>query len=395
MTTERIEDLIDIIGEQTASAEATLSVKNARRLLEFADNPKQWYAMQLATDWRYRSELIKDAKRLLDSINSTTEKAFLLSYREVAKDAVEVTETEIRVKDLTKTAEAYLKSLRERNAEKVAGLANAALSSHTEAVRVINSLSTPDTLYETIKEKLPVMVEQGLTVEYSNGAKVNWAAYMEMDVRTTVHQEIGRQQVEAGAKADIVFYMCDSFGDCAKDHADYQGKLYYNAQSSISPEEQAYIDANGIQSMQEVMEGDPYLTTRPNCRHNFHMVPTDEVLKNGASDYAKELTRGDYDENNYLLSQEQRKDERMIRAWKRKAFATESLYKSTNDPDLNAKLESERSRVAYWQGQTRDLVRDNPGVLERQRDREQLRVVIRDLGVRYDYRVKDGQLEKK
>ena len=61
-----------------------------------------------------------------------------------------------------------------------------------------------------------------------NGARVGYKEYMEMNVRTTLQQNIGEKQLELGKEANVVFYICNTYADCADDHADYQGKIYYD-----------------------------------------------------------------------------------------------------------------------------------------------------------------------
>ena len=289
-----------------------------------------------------------------------------------------------------------IKQMKEFNAKQVATLANQTLKTYTKQVKIIDSLSTPETLYDVVKRQVPKGVENGVKVVYKDGKQFTWKAYMEMNVRTTVHQEMAEHQVKVGARVNQIFYICDSFGDCAPDHADYQGKVYYNADCDIPPEVQAYIDSNGIQSMQEVMNGEPFLTTRPNCRHNFHAVPTDEVMGMSSEDILDKegLSHGEYKDSNYEATQQQRYNERQIRKWKLQEETARSIQKETGLKD-SADANKAHQKVLEWQKKQRELIKENKDVLHRQYDRENAKVIVNDLGVKYDYKVVDGELQKK
>jgi len=70
-------------------------------------------------------------------------------------------------------------------------------------------------------------------------------------------------------------YLASSHADSAKDHAPYQGKLYYDDKA---PDEiQNYAKKHGYKSIQWVMSGPVWFITRPNCRHFFKSLPLDVV----------------------------------------------------------------------------------------------------------------------
>jgi len=396
MVKERIDDLIDILGEEYSRIENTFVIRNQEQLMKYLDNPEKWKNKQIASRLALKREFIKIGKEQLKSLNEKAEKVFLLSYREVDKDVIEVTENEIVAKDIPSNVKEEIKKIKKFNANEVLKLANQTLKTYTNQVKIIDSLSTPESLYETVKRQMPKGVENGIKVTYSDGKQYSWKAYMEMNIRTTVHQEMTQHQMEVGAKVGQVFVICDSFADCAPDHADYQGKIYYNADAKISDEEQKYIDANGILSMQEVVNGEPYLTSRPNCRHNFHSIPSSDVLGMNADDILQkeELKFGDYKGSNYEALQKQRYNERQIRKWKLREENAKKVQKETGIKSPNI-IRKNHAKVMEWQKKQRELIADNKEVLKRQYDRENARVIVDHLGVRYDYKVINGQLEKK
>ena len=244
MLKERIDDLVDILGEEYARIENTFVIRSNEQLAKYLDDPKGWKAKQLASRAGLKREFVSAAREQLRMLNEKAEKVFLLSYREVDKDVIEITENEIVAKDIPDDVKKQIKSIQDFNAKQVLKLANQSLSTYSKTVRIIDSLSTPETLYETVKQQMPKGIENGIKVVYDDGKQFTWKAYMEMAIRTTIHQEMTQKQMEVGGRVGQIFYICDSFADCAPDHADYQGKVYYNEEAEISEEAQKYIDEN-------------------------------------------------------------------------------------------------------------------------------------------------------
>lgn len=72
------------------------------------------------------------------------------------------------------------------------------------------------------------------------------------------------------------FYLASSHNDCAKDHVDYQGKLYVD---NKAPEEVIeYAKNRGLYTLQWVLGEPAWLITRPNCRHYFVTLTLKEVM---------------------------------------------------------------------------------------------------------------------
>ena len=89
------------------------------------------------------------------------------------------------------------------------------------------------------------------------------------------------------------FFLCSSHPKPAKDHADWEGKLYYDEDyEQYVPEEQlisirAIIRNRKLVTVQWVTGAPVFLTTRRNCKHYFINVPTDEVLHSSARSLLK------------------------------------------------------------------------------------------------------------
>lgn len=83
----------------------------------------------------------------------------------------------------------------------------------------------------------------------------------------------------------MVFYLASEHEDCAKDHRDYQGKMYVdeNWKSYTDSEEvQAYVQQHNVKTIQWVMGKPVWFITRPNCRHYVRQLETEEVLQHSA-----------------------------------------------------------------------------------------------------------------
>lgn len=83
-----------------------------------------------------------------------------------------------------------------------------------------------------------------------------------------------------------VFYLCSTHINPAKDHADWEGKIYVNAdwEDRVDPDMHgkiaAYIRNHDIKTVQWVVGEPVYLITRPNCKHYFIEISVEEVLGN-------------------------------------------------------------------------------------------------------------------
>ena len=397
MVKERIDDLVDIIGEEYAMLENTFVIRNNEQLVRYLQNPDEWMTRQMADRNRYKRRLIMDARKQIDSLNDKVEKVFLLAYKEVDKDIIEIQTNQIVAKDLPGDAKKQIQELKQFNAKEVVRLANASYTAYTTQVRIINDIKQVDDFYEVVKNQMRKGIENGIKITYSDGKTYSWKSYMEMNIRTTLHQEMTDRQIKIGTKVGQIFYICDSFADCAPDHADYQGKIYYNEDVDIPNDVMDFINQNGIMSMQEVVNNEPFLTSRPNCRHNLHAISMEDVM-GGKS--AEELTEekgykfGEYDQKNYEALQQQRYNERQIRKYKMRVENNKRIQSETGVRNILA-IKRANNKVKEWQSKQRELIANNKGVLERNYQRESAKTIVQNLGVKYDYKVVDGELIKR
>lgn len=115
-------------------------------------------------------------------------------------------------------------------------------------------------------------------------------------IRDTLHQAraVGSEQY---GRLPMIFYACSSHSKPAKDHADYQGKIYVDRYwrkycTGVMPDwmfaaVEDFIQKNEIISIQKIMGPPVWLATRPFCRHVFIPVNTLSVLTEVPETYIK------------------------------------------------------------------------------------------------------------
>jgi len=81
------------------------------------------------------------------------------------------------------------------------------------------------------------------------------------------------------------FFLASAHPKPAKDHADYEGKMYvdedwklYVPDESTAKRIQSYISNHRIQTVQWVVGAPVYFTTRNNCKHTLSNIPLEVVL---------------------------------------------------------------------------------------------------------------------
>lgn len=229
-------------------------------------------------------------------------------------------------------------------------------------------------------------------VIYKDGKAYNTDSYVEMRARTEIHKDLTENMINVGAALGIIFYVCSYFGDCAKDHADYQGLIYVDRSwRSICPKDrieevEEYISQHNIMTYQNVTETDPYLTTRPNCRHTFQPLSIEDVLgiktKQDLEDKRQQMgmnAGGEYNVKKSRSLESQRYNERNIRHWKEETQKNEILLEDAlkrGDKESIVKYKNlivkDENKVREWQARQRELVNKHSN-LERTYAREQIK----------------------
>lgn len=246
-------------------------------------------------------------------------------------------------------------------------------------------------------------IQSVLPVRYTNGRMVPYKSYMEMAFRTGVQQEVGKKQIQIGGQNNVCFYAVNEFADCADDHAAYQGKIYYDErfesfpiQQEIKDQVRAHIKSKNMLSVQQVRDGKPFLTTRPNCRHRMLPLTIGQVL-NLTLDEIKDkfsLSYGSYNDENYQDLKQQRYLERQIRRNKLNAEIALNTYNQALSngftpyqvsPSL-IKAQQYRRKVLLYQKKQRELMKKNP-FLQRDYRRETANTILGDVGITGNFNV--------
>lgn len=269
------------------------------------------------------------------------------------------------------------------------GMQNQTLKKVSRLERYATSATYVPNIDNSIIQATKEGIDKGLPVTYKNGRKVSYKAYMEMAVRTGIQQEIGNRQLETGANANIVFWIVNEFDDCADDHAQYQGKIYYDERyrdfplrDNIKDAIGAFIKSRQMLSIQSVRDQAPYLTTRPNCRHKMKPVAIDQVMQESLDSIKDSLNlrQASYRPQNYDLTKQQRYNERQIRTYKQREATFRELYKKTNNKDYLIQAQKEKRKLMLWQKKQREFIDANPSLF-RDYERESTKVLLQDLGL--------------
>ena len=98
MNSQRIDDLVDVLGDNFSKSENVFVVRNQLELFRFVNDPEQWKAKQLANMVKYRTEVLKMAKDEAEKVARQVRKVYLLAYKEIDGDNIEITKTEVKGK---------------------------------------------------------------------------------------------------------------------------------------------------------------------------------------------------------------------------------------------------------------------------------------------------------
>lgn len=115
-------------------------------------------------------------------------------------------------------------------------------------------------------------------------------------IRDTFARARGVGSDQSG-RLPMIFYACSSHSKPAKDHADYQGKIYVDRYwrrycTGTVPEWmilaiEEYIQDNDVITVQKIMGPPVWLCTRPYCKHKLYPVNTLTVLTEQPKEYIR------------------------------------------------------------------------------------------------------------
>lgn len=352
------------IGDELSNLSHSLELHISKKLSEGTDNVRTWQIKQNNAIREFKSEsgkIVNDTKKNIkekikndDTVNLNSKQAKRIAT-EVNDGALLLQSNAIRTWENTKNK--ILTTLR------------------------VNSATS-------LKDEVAKHIDSGLKLDvvYKDGREYKFDTYFEMKARTDIQKDIADNMIKAGQAGGVVFYIAAYFGDCAKDHVDYQGKIYVDEKwESIAPKDRIeeireYINSNNIMTVQDVVtEKGNFLTSRPNCRHYFQYVDIDSVI--GAkteSDVSKLRDQmnlnfnGKYRPEKYEALQKQRLNERKIRAEKQEIEKQElELHLKPGNKAIQSKILAGEANVRRYQAEQRDLIKQYNN-LERSYDREAL-----------------------
>lgn len=281
-----------------------------------------------------------------------------------------------------------MSSLDEENTIKTSEMMASAVNTYTRSISRVLRLRATDEIRDSIIKETQGNISDGIKVTYRNGRTVGYKEYMEMATRTTLQREIGSAELSSGGEAGIVFYIVNHYRDCADDHADYQGKIYYDERwrtFGYSAEDtdkiNKIINGKNMLGLQTVRDGKPWLTTRPNCRHTFTPISIEQA-SGKAIDLVRDLklSTGSYRDDNYDDTVKQRYNERQIRFYKNRMEQNEKLNGILGGDALDDAIKRDKIFIRKWQARQRTLTEDNP-TLSRDYRRESAKILLANIRV--------------
>lgn len=416
MNKDTIEDLTQSLGKIYTEIQNSFITMSLKQLLKGIKNAQSWNVLQLSALRRLQEQLQQKGAIYQRALNNAYKNALLIAYAKSINGEVKIDkdakEFKVAIPDRVNKV---MEKVESKNAILMKVLQSQVMDMHRNAIEKINfgytnnikdiknpieisPLKRTNEVFNQIKKISETYgVENAPKVNYKTESyvsrQVTWKSYAEMNARTTLQQETGDYQLEAGASLGIVFYLCSQHSDCAKDHIDYQGKIYYDEgyssfgfKEDILDQIEKYISSHKLKSIQSVRDNEPYLTTRPNCRHYFEPIPMMDLLEGNTTPEKKlnelSMNKGKGDFEKYEALQEQRYNERMIRKWKEKRDKQELLVEnSPNELKVQEQQELDylKNKVSEWQKRQREHLKEN-NYLERNYERESYKTVVEDLG---------------
>lgn len=160
------------------------------------------------------------------------------------------------------------------------------------------------------------------------------------------------RDLDSSSRAYSPFFLCSSHPKPAKDHADWEGKMYYDAdweQHIPSPDQdhdadriRAYIRNHKLRSVQWVVGPPVYLVTRRNCKHFFTNIPLEEVLHSSAKSLLKKHKL-------YMADEEPvSKEIRAYREYYNRLKVEEALHELVPNEQLAKDISKDRKILAKW-----------------------------------------------
>lgn len=144
------------------------------------------------------------------------------------------------------------------------------------------------------------------------------------------------------------FFLCSSHPKPAKDHADWEGKMYYDedwekfASDQDKDRIRAYIQNRKLRSVQWVTGEPVYLITRRNCKHYLMNLPLDEVMHSSAKALLKKHKM-------YMKDEEPvSKEIRAYREYYNRLKVEEALHNLVPNEQLAKDIKKDKKLLDKW-----------------------------------------------
>ena len=165
-----------------------------------------------------------------------------------------------------------------------------------------------------------------------------------------------REQFETG-----IFYLCSTHENPAKDHADWEGKVYVHEDwaerigddVSLASRIRAYIRNHKTKTVQWVTGEPVWLITRPNCKHYLTEVSVEEVLGSSVKSLLKRHKLYMPDEVPMTYEYEQYK------VYYERLKMMNYLKEMCPSDSLRADIKRTGKLVTKWREQTRTVLNKN------------------------------------
>ena len=155
--------------------------------------------------------------------------------------------------------------------------------------------------------------------------------------------------VKEARREGNIFYLCSSHDDCAKDHKDYQGKIYVDEKAVPTLEEFRYIVQNKIQSFQWVTFRPVWMTTRPHCRHYFKALKSEDVLSHSVAQLTKNHRMHHKTGKYEMQTIRYKTGEETLKAYKERLKYHEYLYAQYKTETLKKLIQKDKFLIKKWE----------------------------------------------
>lgn len=359
-----------------------IQANKALMLNSINGNYSEWKEKQKLNRIQLKKDVEKTKNNALKLIDNSLDEAF---------DKIQNIANLVALVKLPKEVKKDEKDIKKLVKKSLEMCVDTTMKNYDASVKTIYQMEKVKPLFDAIYKQTQIGIDKGLKIAYKDGRKMSFKSYMEMNVRTTLRQESNEYMFKMAKINKVVFYIASYFADCAVDHKDFQGKYYYDVNwksfgynDATKKKIQALINQYKMKSYQSVVEDEPYLTTRPNCRHQLRPVVLSDIEEKKPTQILNEygINQETYHSANYKLLQRQRYNERKIRNYKTRLEEHQELYNINPNPKLLEQIKKDKSLVRGWQAIQTKLVNDHD-FLKRDYRRESNKIIVNDLGAKY------------